>query len=123
SNYSHAARLAPRQPRTAQAPKFSINELHLSSDSEKPGEFLRGSASYEVARLPQIKQQILCRRIKPGLHRRAFLLHSDHWHCRLAGHVHVHRSDPPDQELLTGSTPGSSAKIDASSSAVENWCR
>jgi len=40
----------------AQSPKFSINELQLSSDSEKPGEFLRGSASHKGAGLPQIKQ-------------------------------------------------------------------
>src|SRR5205807_4226742 len=57
SNQSQrAGRLASRQSRTAQAPKFPINGLQLSSDGEKPGEFLRGSDSHKVARLPQIKQ-------------------------------------------------------------------
>jgi len=39
-----------------QTPEFPINELQLSSDGEKPGEFLRESASHKGARLPQIKQ-------------------------------------------------------------------
>ncbi len=39
----------------------------------------------------------------------------------MAGHVHVHRSDPPDQELLAGQRRGS-AEITLTISAARATC-
>jgi hypothetical protein len=92
------------QSQSARFPEFSVNGLLLSSDRRRQVGFLCRSPGKESARLLQIKQRILRRRNEPGLHRRAFVLYSDRWHRRLAGHVDAHRSDSHDQELLTTST-------------------
>ena len=80
---------------------FPLTDYNYRPTAEAEASSLAGGPATKAPAFHKLSSKFFGAETSKICHR-AFVLHSDHWHRCLANRVHAHRSDSPDQELLTG---------------------